>query len=83
MPTFTPPTVDEGPVAEGSLFSRYKLRRGMSVLKNQDGTYSLVRYPAQTEIEAAKVCYLGGHIYDITDDEATALTAAGYGDYIT
>lgn len=83
MPTFTPPTVDEGPVADGPLFSRYKLRRGMSVVKDAEGAYSTVRFPWLGDLLDADTVYLGGHIYDITADEAVELTAAGYGEYIT
>ena len=81
--TFTPPTVEEGPVAEGPLFSRYKLRRGISVVKWPDGSYSSVRYPAQTDLESALAVYLGGHVYVLNATEVSELTAAGYGDYIT
>ncbi len=81
--TFTPPTVEEGPVAEGPLFSRYKLRRGISVVKWPDGSYSSVRYPAQTDLESALAVYLGGHVYALNATEVSELTAAGYGDYIT
>lgn len=83
MPTFNPPTIDEGPVADGPLFSRYKLRRGITVIKNQDDSYSSVRFPWLGDLEAAKEVYLGGHVYFVTSEEATALTAAGYGDFIT
>lgn len=33
-------------------------------------------------LATAQVVYLGGHVHEITDAEATELTAAGYGDYI-
>lgn len=81
--TFRPPTVDEGPVAAGPLFSRYKLRRAITVIKRADGSYASVRYPAQTELETALVVYLGGHVYELDAVETAELTAAGYGAYIT
>lgn len=96
MPTFSPPTVDDsGPVSRDAaeimrnplgyrLFRHYKSRaRGRSVLKSLAGVYTTVDTPSQVDIDAAAVCYLGGHIYPITSAEATALTAAGYGAYIT
>lgn len=78
-----PPTVYEAPMGDGPLFSRYKIRRGMSILKNLDGSYSTVRFPAQTDIEASAGVYMGGHEYPLSGQEVTDLTAAGYGAYIT
>lgn len=82
MPTFTPPTVEEGPAGPGPLFNRYRISRGITVLK-EAGVYRQVRYPSQAECSAADVVYLGGHEYPITQAEAVALTAAGYGAYVT
>lgn len=33
-------------------------------------------------LATAQVVYLGGHVHTITEDEATELTAAGYGAFI-
>jgi hypothetical protein len=77
--TLFPPVVAEGPVADGPLFSRYKLYRGISILKNLDGSYSQVRYPSLDELNASAAYYLGGHSYTLTPQEVTDLTAAGYG----
>lgn len=82
MPTFTPPTVSEGPAGGGPLFSRYKLDRGISVLVNA-GVVRQVRYPSQDECLAADRVYLGGYSHPVTDDEAAVLTTAGLGSYIT
>lgn len=89
---FTPPTIDAvppiyvsrdsfRPVAQVAqrLFRHYKQRAvGVSVLKNQDGTYTTKSYPTQAECEAAAAVYLGGHTYSITSTEASALQAAGF-----
>lgn len=53
--------------------------RGRTVLKSVDGTYTTVASPTVSQIEAAAVAYIGGHRYEVTSDEAAALTAAGYG----
>lgn len=82
MARFTPPTVEEGPAGPGPLFNRYRISRGITVLK-EAGVYRQVRYPSQAECAAADVAYIGGHTYEITSAEASALTAAGYGSYIT
>lgn len=78
MPIFLPPTVDEGPAGGGRLFSRYKIKRGESVLKN-GATYTRVRTPSLDEYLLADVVYLGGHQYEVTNAEKSALIAAGIG----
>lgn len=75
--TFTPPTVDEGPAGTDWLFMRYKLRRGISVLKT-NGLYVQARYPSQDDVEAADVAYIGGYLYFVDPTEAQALVNAGY-----
>ena len=79
---FTPPTVDETPAGGGPLFERYKLTRGISVLR-LNGVYSSFRYPSQVQTDQATEFYLGGTKTLITQDTADQLTAQGYGEYIT
>ena len=74
---FTTPTISEGPAGEGRLFSRYRLVRGISVLK-VDGVYYQLRYPSTEEIAAAQVAYIGGYSYPVDATEKAALEAAGY-----
>lgn len=76
------PTVIEGPAAEDVLFYRYRIERGISLLRKQDDSYVLARYPWQGDVNAAKRAYLGGHEYELTPEEVSSLTDAGYGDYI-
>ncbi len=78
MPKFFPPTVDEGPAALGYFFSRYKLTRGVSILKI-GSTYKKYRTPSTDQIDAASEYYAGGHEYEVTSDQKTALIAAGIG----
>lgn len=77
------PTVEEGPAAEDGLFVRFRIPRGISLLLRQDGTYLLTRYPWQGDVNASLRAYLGGHVYELTPEEVTSLTDAGYGEYIT
>ena len=77
MPTFFPPTVDEGPAGYG-LFYRYKLSRGISVLKI-GSTYKRYRVPTTDQIDSSTEYYAGGHEYEVTSDQKTALIAAGIG----
>lgn len=74
---FTTPTVSEGPLGQGRLFSRFRLVRGITVLKT-DGEYVEVRYPSSEEVAAADIAYIGGYSYEVSAGEAADLTAAGY-----
>lgn len=79
MPYFTPPTVlrpYEG--VTDRLFCRMKLPVGLSVLKSEAGAYTTVECPTPEQIDAAAITYLGGHDYEVSAEEADALTAAGY-----
>lgn len=96
MPVFTPPTVlDLSSVSENpdeiarnpigyALMRHYgpKGPRGRTVLK-ESGVYTTVDLPEADRIAAADAVYLGGHIYDVDATEAAALTAAGYGAYLS
>lgn len=105
MPTFSPPTAldlpsvnpyePQDPLAS-RLWRHFGVRgpRGRSLLKNDDGTYTLVDTPTSDECDAAKeekwpdggvrpVFYLGGHRYEVTAAEAADLTAAGYGGFLS
>ena len=74
---FTTPTISEGPAGIGRLFSRYRLTRGVTVLKI-DGVYYELRYPSSEEVEAAQEAYIGGYSYEVSAGEKAALEAAGY-----
>jgi hypothetical protein len=74
---FTTPTVSEGPLAQGRLFSRFRLVRGVTVLKIA-GEYFEVRYPSSEEVAAADIAYIGGYRYEVDATEKAALEAAGY-----
>ena len=77
MPTFFPQTVNEGPAGFG-LFYRYKLLRGISVLKI-GSTYKRFRVPTTDQIEASSEYYAGGHEYEVTENQKSALIAANIG----
>ena len=81
MPRFTPPTTRYGNVEPASRVEMWfgnQVERGLTLLK-KDGVYTLIDFPYQGDCDDADIVYLGGHVYDITEDEATALYAAGYG----
>ena len=77
MYKFTTPTISEGPAGEGPLFERFRLVRGITVLKI-DGIYYEVRYPSSEEVAAADIAYMGGYSYEVDATEKAALEAAGY-----
>lgn len=82
---FSPPVVFDVPTllpetrgAARHLFKWYKPRaRGRTVLK-EDGVYRTVDTPTISEVNAADIAYLGGHVYQVSDEEADSLRAAGY-----
>ena len=80
MPTFAPPTVLRSyPGAYGDrLFCRMKLPVGLTVLKSESGGYTALENPTNEQIDAAAIAYIGGHVYDVSAEEADSLTAAGY-----
>ena len=83
MATFTTPTDDlvawAEPGERGIMAFLKPGRRGRNVFKLVDGTYTEWQ-PAFPE-EIAHI-YHGGHVHELTEQEVTDLTAAGYGDYI-
>lgn len=93
MPQFSPPNVaDRSPVyvtwpdrhrpvsrLGQRLMAHYGPQtRGRSVLKT-NGVYSTVDTPTEAQMAAATEVYIGGHVYEVTNDVADALRAAGYG----
>lgn len=53
--------------------------RSQNLFYLKDGTFTNVDPMNQELVDRV---YYGGHTYEITDDEATILTNAGYGSYI-
>lgn len=74
---FRTPTISEGPAGQGPLFERFRLVRGITVLRI-DGEYFQVRFPSSEEVQAAEVAYIGGYSYEVDEAEKTRLEAAGY-----
>lgn len=86
---FNPPTVDDGPRYRAdadrttkSLFAHFVgPTRGRTVIKT-GGTYVTSDGPYLDDLLAADAVYYGGHVHPVSDDEATALTTAGFGAYL-
>ena len=79
---FTTPSIDETPAGEHILFARFKLARGITVLRI-NGVYSSYRYPSQILTNTAEEYYPGGTKTLVNQATADELTAQGYGAYIT
>ena len=80
--TFRPPGEEVHFASDDFLWRRCHLGRGKSLLKSA-GIYSQKFNVTEAEIAAADIVYLGGREYTVTDEEGAALTAAGYGAYLT
>lgn len=78
---FTQPRVlpsTKGPAR--ALWRRYSARPvGRTVLKI-NGTYGVYDTPTIDQVASASEVYQGGHVYEVDDATAAALTAAGFGD---
>lgn len=79
---FTTPSFEMKPVNGGRLLSRYRMKYGQSVVK-YGSTYETVVTPSIDVWNTADEVYLGGRVYEISDEEAALLTAAGFGQYLT
>lgn len=81
---FKPPTVDEPwpRLRPHRFWDRITIPRGITVLKEGD-SYRQTRDPSAEEVDLADITYLGGYRYEVEDEEALALQAAGYGAYLT
>lgn len=75
---FTTPTVLEEMDGEfHPLFSRIKIQKGVTVLKN-GSTYTEIRFPSHEEVQAADIAYIGGYSYEVDAAEKADLEAVGY-----
>jgi hypothetical protein len=81
LPSFTPPTHEEPIRTTVRPLNYFRLTWAASVVR-VNGTFTTVRSPSQTLLQAAGESgvdyFLGGHTYDISDETATELVAAGF-----
>lgn len=77
---FLPPTISEGPAGGGRLFIRFRLTRGITVMRT-NGVWQEIRFPTEDQTRAADPGYvfLGGRKHYINDEQRAELTAQGYG----
>jgi hypothetical protein len=82
MATYTliTPTLEQGLIGGHRLFSFFKQRTKGYTIVNRSGTYTLVQYPSQDDLETYTAYYMGGCIHTgITDAIKTAMIAASIG----
>lgn len=81
---FRPPGYELKPVRAGRLLSRFRFPYAYSVIK-RGASYENVISPGIDLFQDPNIdfIYQGGHVYDVSDEEAALLTAAGYGDNLT
>ena len=84
-----PPVAADTPVWQQKPFIWNKsglIVRPVNVFKLTDGTYTETQ-PITNDVqggwETVAVCYYGGHSYTVDAAEAAALTAAGYGAFLS
>ena len=75
---FTPPVRRRRMDRSDRLFGRMFIDDPQTILKNSDGTYVAVESPSPEQAANAAAVYAGGHVYQVSLEEADALTAAGY-----
>ena len=78
MPLFTPPTRLEA--SSDPFFGRYRIPVGESVVR-VNGTFTTQPYPWLGDLDGlaeGEDYFLGGHVYEVSDEVAAELTAAGY-----
>ena len=80
---FQPPQYELKPVNTHRLLTFYEFPNSFSVIKYVDGTYQTILSPSITQYNdpSTAFIYQGGHVYEITAEEAAALQAAGYQPY--
>ena len=76
---FLPPTEEYGPAGGGRLFIRFRLTRGITVMRT-NGVWQEIRFPTEDQTRAADPGYvfLGGRKHYINDQQRTELIAQGY-----
>ena len=76
---FKTPTVEEGPAGGHRLFYFYKLDRGITIVRLDDGSYAQIRYPQDEELSDYPVVYRGGYNHIVDDATKASLIAGNVG----
>jgi len=82
VPTFSPPTHEEGIRTTEKPLCYYRLTHATSIVR-VNGVLTAVRSPSQDALTAAGTegvdFFMGGRVYTVSSATATELTNAGFG----
>lgn len=76
---FKTPTVLEGPAGQSRLFHFYKIDRGITIVRNDDGDYAQVRYLQDEDYANYLEIYQGGYNHTVDDATKARLIAGNVG----
>lgn len=68
--------------ATDRLFGDFVTTKTPQTLLIEGGVGSLVSFPSAERLRLADAYFLGGHRHELTDAQVTAITAAGFSEYI-
>ena len=75
---FTTPYVEEGPTGQHRLFYFFKLRQGLTVVRN-GSTFITGRWFSEDVLNVADEYWLGGHQSSVSESTKAALIAGNIG----
>lgn len=75
---FTTPYVEEGPTGQHRLFYFFKLRQGLTVIRN-GSTFATGRWFSEDVLNEVDEYWLGGHQSSVSEATKAALIAGGIG----
>ena len=70
---FRPPTVEEGPAGGHRLFTFYRLNKGITIVRQTDGSYAQIRYSVDEDLRGYPEVYLGGRQHTVSETVKTNL----------
>ena len=76
---FKTPTVLEGPAGGARLFDFYQIDRGITIVRNLNGSYAQVRYLQDENYADYPEIYQGGYNHIVDDATKAALIAGDVG----
>lgn len=79
MYNFVPPIVEEGPAGGHRLFMFYRLNKGVTIVRNTNGSYAQIRYPVDEDLNSYPEVYLGGRNHTVDAATKARLIAGNVG----
>jgi hypothetical protein len=79
MYNFTTPVSKEGPAGGHRLFSFYKLDKGITIVRNTNGSHAQIREYVDEEGKTYPELYRGGYLHTVNQATKERLIAGGVG----